>query len=88
LIENSIYNTKETNVQTDASEKTDEADKTTRFFAIKKIALFYFNYYEIARFGNYNWDAIDEIDIIDPVKDAYNYMDIMKLYYGEETNGD
>ncbi len=59
----------------------------TRFFAIKKIALFYFNYYEIARFGNYNWETLEEKEIIDPVKDIYNYMDLMKLFYNGDSGG-
>jgi len=88
LIENSIYNKEETDATPDNAGKTDSVEKTTRFFAIKKIALFYFNYYEIARFGDYNWEALDEKEIIDPVKDAYNYMDIMKLFYGGEPHGD
>jgi hypothetical protein len=62
-------------------------NETTRFFAIKKIALFYFNYYEIARFGDYNWQNLDEKEILDPVKDIYNYMDIMKLFYNGESSG-
>jgi hypothetical protein len=82
LIENSIYNKEETDATSDNADKTDSVGKPTRFFAIKKIALFYFNYYEIARFGDYNWEALDEKEIIDPVKDPYNYMDIMKLFYG------
>lgn len=87
LIENSIYNKKEADTTHGDAGKTGSMEKTTRFFAIKKIALFYFNYYEIARFGDYNWEALDEKEIIDPVKDAYNYMDIMKLFYGGESHG-
>jgi len=59
----------------------------TKFLAMKKIALFYFNYYEIARFGNYNWEKLEEKEIIDPVKDIYNYMDLMKLFYNGDSGG-
>ncbi len=88
LIENSVYNKAGIKSISGEVNKSDDIEKTTRFFAIKKIALFYFNYYEIARFGDYDWETLDEKDILDPVKDAYNYMDIMKLFYGGKPDGD
>lgn len=71
-----------------ASNDSNTMDKNSmKFFAIKKIALFYFNYYEIARFGDYKWENLDEKQMIDPVKDIYNYMDIMKLFYNGDSTG-
>lgn len=87
LIENSVYNKSDVKKPLEVSSKDVLKDETTRFLALKKIALFYFNYYEIARFGTYAWETLDEKEIIDPVKDAYNYMDIMKLFYSGEANG-
>ncbi|WP_337859920.1 hypothetical protein [Ferroplasma sp.] len=87
LIENSVYNTPDMKKSPGDKPAEKAKDETAKFFAIKKIALFYFNYYEIARFGNYKWETLDEKEIIDPVKDAYNYMDIMKLFYSGAPNG-
>jgi len=58
-----------------------------RYYAIKKIALYYFNYYEIARFGYMEYSKIDADEILNKIKDIYNYMDIMKLFYnGQDDN--
>ncbi len=58
-----------------------------KYYAIKKIALFYFNYYEIARFGYMVYDKLDADEILEKVKDIYNYMDIMKLFYNDNHDG-
>ena len=87
MIENSLYNKVEAKSSENNQTQEENIQENARFFALKKIALFYFNYYEIARFGNYQWEALGEKEIIDPVKDAYNYMDIMKLFYNGESSG-
>ncbi len=58
-----------------------DKDDDRRYYAIKKIALYYFNYYEIARFGYVAYDRVDPDEVLEKVKDIYNYMDIMKLFY-------
>ena len=71
----------------DESKEQVKTEENNRFYAIKKIGLFYFNFYELARFGNYNWGEMDEKELINPVKDVYNYMDLMKLFYNGESVG-
>lgn len=87
LLENSAYNKPDDKKPSEKDSKQIAEDDSTKFFAIKKISMFYFNYYEIARFGNYNWETLEEKEIINPVKDAYNYMDIMKLFYSGVPDG-
>lgn len=52
-----------------------------KFNALKKISLFYLNFYERARFARDMNFGDDEI--LERMIDAYNYMDIMKLYFPE-----
>ena len=87
MIENSAHNKAEPKSSVKNAQRQDNIEENTRFFALKKIALFYFNYYEIARFGDYKLETLGESEIIGPVKDAYNYMDIMKLFYNGEASG-
>ena len=64
-----------------------DEDNDKRYYAIKKIALYYFNYYEIARFGYVAYDRVDPDEVLEKVRDIYNYMDIMKLFYnGQDDN--
>ena len=84
VIEKSKYSGKAT---TDEPGEKPATAENNRFYAIKKIGLFYFNFYEVARFGNYNWEEMDEKELINPVKDVYNYMDLMKLFYNGEYSG-
>lgn len=84
--ENNNINFNENN---NIKEESDENNKNNdmRYYAIKKIALYYFNYYEIARFGYMEYDKIDADEILNKIKDIYNYMDIMKLFYnGQDDN--
>lgn len=84
VIEASKYTIK---TGTNESMENQATTESNRFYAIKKIGLFYFNFYEVARFGNYNWGEMEEKELINPVKDVYNYMDLMKLFYNGELGG-
>ncbi len=77
------------NENNDIKEKLDENNNKNndmKYYAIKKIALYYFNYYEIARFGYMEYDKIDADEILNKIKDIYNYMDIMKLFYNDQDD--
>ena len=76
---------KDNNEEDDMVVENDKNDDR-RYYAIKKIALYYFNYYEIARFGYMAYDRIDPDEILEKVKDIYNYMDIMKLFYNGQND--
>ncbi|MHB1492602.1 MAG: hypothetical protein ACYCR7_02330 [Thermoplasmataceae archaeon] len=53
-----------------------ESNKTD---AIKKLAFFYMDYYERAKFSDEVYSTGD--DILDRLMDLYNYLDVAKLYY-------
>ncbi len=55
----------------------------SKYSALKKLATFYLDYYEKARFSeNLHGDGED---IVDRMIDVYNYMDIMYLYFPETS---
>lgn len=78
----------DSNVDNDIKEESNENNNKNnmRYYAIKKIALYYFNYYEIARFGYMEYNKIDADEILNKIKDIYNYMDIMKLFYNDQDD--
>ncbi|MHB8361341.1 MAG: hypothetical protein ACYDAO_04740 [Thermoplasmataceae archaeon] len=53
--------------------------ETNKIDALKKLAYFYMDYYEKAKFSNEVYSTGD--DIIDKLMDLYNYLDVAKLYY-------
>lgn len=68
---------------TDALEVDEEMDDSSRakFNALRKLARFYLEYYEKARFSHDLHG--DGEDIVDRMVEVYNYMDIMYLYFPE-----
>ena len=50
-----------------------------KFNALRKLAYFYLNYYEKARFSEDM--GVDGEEIVEKLSDIYDYMDIMKLYF-------
>lgn len=50
-----------------------------KFNALRKLAYFYLNYYEKARFSDDM--GVDGEEIVEKLADIYDYMDIMKLYF-------
>lgn len=59
---------------------TSEVNKN-RANALKKIAVFYLDYYEKVRF--YGPVQDDPSVVMEKLEDIYNYLDIMSLYYAE-----
>lgn len=56
-----------------------------RVLALKKLATFYLDYYEKARFSaDYDFDGEG---LIGSFSDIYNYMDIMALYFASRPDG-
>ncbi len=87
-----IQENRDNKIMEDNNEENDaivgnDKNNDRKYYAIKKIALFYFNYYEIARFGYMVYDKLDADEILEKVKDIYNYMDIMKLFYNDNHDG-
>lgn len=59
--------------------RPDNDDLNNRVNSLKKLALFYLNYYEKARYSNdYQFDGEE---LVSKFSEIYNYMDIMKLYF-------
>lgn len=54
-------------------------DMSNRINALKKLASFYLDYYEKARYSIDN--QFDGEDMISNFSEIYNYMDIMRLYF-------
>ena len=53
--------------------------ESNKIDALKKLAFFYMDYYERAKFSNEVYSTGD--DILDRLMDLYNYLDVAKLYY-------
>lgn len=71
----------------DALDKIDSDDETkaNRINALRKLAAFYLNYYEKARFAiDFEFDGEE---LVSRFSDIYNYMDIMKLYFSRHYEG-
>ncbi len=58
-----------------------EENSKAKFNALRKLARFYLDYYEKARFSHDLHG--DGEDIVDRMVEVYNYMDIMYLYFPE-----
>ncbi len=54
-----------------------------RISSLKKLASFFLNYYEKARYSND--PQFDGEELISRFSEIYNYMDIMKLYFSRNT---
>ncbi len=66
------------------SANTSDDTRKNRIMALKKILIFYLNFYEKARFGpEVNFDGED---LMNRFSEIYNYMDIMKLYFPESDS--
>ena len=59
--------------------------ESNKIDALKKLAFFYVDYYEKAKFSNEVYSTDD--DIIDRLMDLYNYLDVAKLYYPSHDQG-
>ena len=59
--------------------------ESNKIDALKKLAFFYVDYYEKAKFSNEVYSTDD--DIIDRLMDLYNYLDVAKLYYPSHEQG-
>ena len=59
--------------------------ESNKIDALKKLAFFYIDYYEKAKFSNEVYSTDD--DIIDRLMDLYNYLDVAKLYYPSHDQG-
>lgn len=59
--------------------------ESNKIDALKKLAFFYVDYYEKAKFSNEVYSTDD--DIIDRLMDLYNYLDVAKLYYPSQEQG-
>lgn len=64
-------------------EEDAEDDSKAKFNALRKLAKFYLDYYEKARFSH-DIDGEGD-DIVDKMIEVYNYMDIMYLYFPESS---
>ncbi len=85
LITNSIKNsTLKPNSDQDKKEDgvsdTENNNQINRCMAIIKLSQFFVDYYEPSRYGETAINMKGEI-ILNKIKDIYNYMDIMALYY-------
>lgn len=68
----------------DVPDKKDNTKQNiNQLYALKKLAVFYLNYYEPARYGIFD-ENINSEEIISKIKDVYNYMDIMALFYNDQ----
>lgn len=54
-----------------------------RISSLKKLASFFLNYYEKARYSND--PEFDGEELVSRFSEIYNYMDIMKLYFSRNT---
>ncbi len=61
------------------------SSESNKIDALKKLAFFYIDYYEKAKFSNEVYSTDD--DIIDRLMDLYNYLDVAKLYYPSHEQG-
>ena len=87
LIVNSIKNNNTLKQNTNHGENEDgisvKENIDNRCMAIIKLTQFFLDYYEPMRYGNTTFNPKGEI-ILSKIKDIYNYMDIMSLYYNNE----
>ncbi|MCL5782762.1 MAG: hypothetical protein M1476_02490 [Candidatus Thermoplasmatota archaeon] len=58
-------------------------EQKNRVGALRKLMIFYLNYYEKARFAIQTGYSGEEL--IDRFSEIYNYMDIMKLYFSDSS---
>lgn len=66
----------------DGEDETEE-DSRAKYNAMRKLAKFYLDFYEKARFSHDLHG--DGEDIVDKMIEVYNYMDIMYLYFPESN---
>lgn len=59
-------------------------DMINRISSLKKLASFFLNYYEKARYSND--PQFDGEELISRFSEIYNYMDIMKLYFSRNVD--
>lgn len=68
-----------------AMKNSHTGSESNKIDALKKLAFFYVDYYEKAKFSNEVYSTDD--DIIDRLMDLYNYLDVAKLYYPSHDQG-
>lgn len=64
---------------------SDDEKASNRINALRKLAYFYLNYYEKARFGSEF--EFDGEELVSKFSEIYNYMDIMQLYFFRADEG-